>query len=243
MEFLTVVNIMKNDNLEIKDIELNINYKDSSMDLKRSSVLPGGIYGIITESFSKGRKSIFVAGELIRGGIKIIQYREKEEKTIREKFLECKEIRKMTKDAGVMFIVNDFIDIAMLTDADGVHIGQDDIPINEVRKLIGNRIIGLSTSSPIQAMAALKEGADYIGVGPIYRTNTKKDVCDPVGLEYLDYVVKNIPLPFVAIGGIKENNISEVLNRGARTIALISGIIGEDDIAGMVRKLSEKIIT
>jgi len=97
----------------------------------------------------------------------------------------------MTLDSGVTFIVNDNIDIAMMVKADGVHIGQDDLPIEKVRELVGDEmIIGISTHSPTQAEDAVRRGADYIGVGPLYRTYTKEDVCEPVGLEYLDYVVR-----------------------------------------------------
>jgi thiamine-phosphate pyrophosphorylase len=100
---------------------------------------------------------------------------------------------------------------------------------------------GLSTHSPAQAEAAVRLGVDYIGVGPIFATNTKKDVCDPVGLEYLDYVVRNIRLPFVAIGGIKEHNIAEIYRRGARCIALVTEIVGAPDIGVKVHALRAAI--
>lgn len=206
------------------------------------NVLPKGIYGITAEIFSRGRKNIEVVKAMVKGGIKIVQYREKEDKSIREMYEECKEIRKITRDHGVLFLVNDFIDIALLTDADGVHIGQDDLPVDEVRKLIGNKIIGISTHSAEQALKAVKDGVDYIGVGPIYKTYTKKNVCNPVGFEYLEYVVNNILLPFVAIGGIKENNIQEVIRRGAETIALVTEIAGADDIEAMVRRLQARLL-
>jgi thiamine-phosphate pyrophosphorylase len=129
--------------------------------------------------------------------------------------------------------------------ADGVHIGQDDWPVPAVRGLIGETMaIGLSTHSPDQAAAALASGVDYIGVGPIFETHTKKDVCDPVGLSYLDHVVREVPLPFVAIGGIKAHNIHEVAKRGAKCICLVTEITGADNIGGKIREirniLSEK---
>jgi thiamine-phosphate pyrophosphorylase len=199
--------------------------------------LPAGIYGITAEEYSNGRSNIAVVREMLRGGVSVVQYREKGEKSIRAKFEECREIRKITRDSGVLFLVNDFIDIAILTDADGVHIGQDDLPLTEVRKLVGGKIIGISTHSPEQAKKAAADGADYIGVGPIFKTQTKKNVCAPVGLSYLDFVVKNIDLPFVTIGGIKENCIDEVVRHGAKTIALVTEIVGAEDISGMVRRL------
>lgn len=108
--------------------------------------LPAGIYGITAEKFSNGRSNINVVREMIRGGVSVIQYREKyASKPIREIYEECLAIREMTRSAGVMFIVNDFIDIALLVDADGVHVGQGDLPVTAVRKLVGNKLIGLST--------------------------------------------------------------------------------------------------
>lgn len=144
----------------------------------------------------------------------------------------------MTARSGVTFIVNDHADLALMVGADGVHLGQDDLPPKRVRELVGDEmIIGLSTHSPAQAVAAVRSGVDYLGVGPIFPTRTKKDVCAPVGLEYLDFVVKNVNLPFVAIGGIKEHNIAAVYSRGARCIALVTEIVGAGDIAARVHSL------
>jgi thiamine-phosphate pyrophosphorylase len=202
-------------------------------------VFPRGIYGITAEKFSNGRSNLEVVRQMIAGGIKIIQYREKRpHKSFGEMLEECRALRTMTRESGVLFIINDYPDIAQLVDADGVHVGQDDFPVPEVRKLIGpNKLIGLSTHGPDQAAAAMEAGADYIGVGPIYSTQTKDDVCAPVGLGYLDHVVQHTSLPFVAIGGIKEHNIGEVLTHGATTICLVTEIVGADDIAATARRL------
>lgn len=203
--------------------------------------LEADIYGITAEEHSLGRSNIEVVAQMIESGIRIIQYREKE-KSDRQQYEECRKIREMTSDAGVTFIVNDSVALAMLVGADGVHLGQDDLPPQAVRKLAGGKmLIGLSTHSPAQAEAAMKLDIDYIGVGPIFATNTKKDVCDPVGLEYLEYIVKNIRLPFVAIGGIKEHTIAEVYRRGAGCIALVTEIVGAPDIHAKVRALRAAI--
>jgi thiamine-phosphate pyrophosphorylase len=195
------------------------------------------IYGILDYGLSKGRSNIEVASKMLEAGIKLIQYREKERKmgVILE---ECKVIRKLTKEAGATFIVNDFADIVNLVDADGIHIGQEDMPVDVVRSLVGpERILGLSTHSPAQADAAVQAGVDYIGVGPLFFTKTKKDVCSPVGLSYLDYVVKTHKIPFVAIGGIKISNIREVRAHGAHLCCLVSEIVGADDIVGTVQEI------
>lgn len=208
--------------------------------MNKKRILPAGIYGITAERFSLRRSNFEVAQAMIDGGIKIIQYREKRHhKSYREILAECEAIRDLTYKSDVLFIVNDFVDIALLVDADGVHVGQDDLPVEDVRRLLGSeKLIGLSTHSPKQAKEAEASGVDYIGVGPLYATQTKEDVCDAVGLEYLDYIVENCSLPFVAIGGIKKHNIGEVVDRGATTVCLVTEIVGAKDIAGTVKDLA-----
>lgn len=174
---------------------------------------------------------------MLASGIKMIQYREKDKK-LGLQYKECCQLRQMTQQSGAALIINDHIDLALMVQADGVHIGQDDLPVPKVRELLGpNKIIGLSTHSPDQAQAALAAGVDYIGVGPIFATKTKKDVCEAVGLEYLDYVVQNIPLPFVAIGGIKEENYGQVLRHGAKSAAMVTEIVGAPNIAMKIEAL------
>lgn len=209
-------------------------------DFKRKK-LDFPLYCITAQNLSNGRNNIDVVKEMIAGGAKIIQYREKY-REIKERFNECVEIKKLTEKAGVTFIINDNIDIALIVKPDGVHIGQDDLPIGEVRKLVGeNMIIGLSTHSPEQAQQAVKDGADYIGVGPLFETHTKDNVCAPVGLNYLDYVVNNINLPYVAIGGIKEHNIDSVIEHGAKCVCLVSDIVSSTDIKQKVSSILKHI--
>ena len=201
--------------------------------------IPKGIYGITGDDFSNGRSNYFCVEEMIKGGIKIVQYRAKTKDT-REKVKEAREIRELCRKNGVIFIVNDNVDIALLVDADGVHIGQEDMHPDDVRKLIGdNKIIGLSTHSEKQGMEAYKNpNVDYIGVGPIFPTTTKDTT--PVGLGYLEYAVKNLDLPFVAIGGIKAHNIDAIIAKGAQRVCLVSEIVGADSISDMARNLQER---
>ncbi len=197
------------------------------------------MYCITCEERSSGRTALEAAGEMLAAGVKIIQYREKE-KTKREKYLDCLRLRTLTLDHGALFIVNDDIDIALAVKADGAHIGQDDMPIEAAHALLGaEAVIGVSTHSPAQALEAVKRGADYIGVGPIYPTRTKKDVCAAVGLAYLDYAVRNLDIPFVAIGGIKLHNLDEVLKHGAKRAALVTEITEAPDIKGKVGEVME----
>ena len=208
--------------------------------LRSRIIIPEGIYGITGDNFSHGRGNYYCVEEMIRGGIKIIQYRDKM-KSKGEKVEEVKAIRKLCKENNVVFIVNDDIDIAMLVDADGVHIGQDDMTPEDVRQLIGNdKIVGLSTHSEEQGLAAYNNlNVDYIGVGPIFPTATKDRV--PVGLGYLEFAVKNLFLPFIAIGGIKDYNINEIVSRGAKRISLVSDIVSATHIASKISILNKII--
>lgn len=206
--------------------------------MRERIIIPEGIYGITGDNFAHGKSNLECVKAMIEGGIKIIQYRDKT-KSIKEKVKEAREIRELCKRNGVIFIVNDHVDIAILVDADGVHIGQDDMDPSDVRKLIGNnKIIGLSTHSEEQGMKAyLNPDVDYIGVGPIFPTTTKDTA--PVGLGYLEYAVKNLHLPFTAIGGIKEHNLHEIISRGAKNVCLVSDIVGADNITEKVKELQK----
>ena len=203
----------------------------------KKRALPAGIYAFTSELHSLGRSNLEVAGEILAAGVPILQYREKAKK-VRVMYEECLVLRAMTQQAGALLIINDHLDLALAVGADGVHIGQDDLPLSKVREIVGlDLMIGVSTHSPAQALAAVSGGADYIGVGPLFATHTKIDVCDPVGLDYLEYVVKNLEIPFVAIGGIKELNLAEIVKIGARTVALVTEIVGSPDISGKIKRL------
>ena len=203
-----------------------------------TNFLAGGIYAILSEEHSLGRSNVDVAGKLLEAGVRVIQYREKLKKA-GAMLEECLTLRKMTAQAGATFLINDHVDLSLLCDADGVHVGQEDLPVRAVRELLGpEKIVGLSTHNQSQAQAAKACGeVDYIGVGPIFPTATKKDVCEPVGLEYLDYVTGDIDLPFVAIGGIKEHNLTQVRERGANMICMVTEIVGAVDITEKIRTL------
>lgn len=175
----------------------------------------------------------------LQGGIKIVQLREKN--ALGDEFLtKAKALRELTRRYGALFIVNDRADIAILSDADGLHIGQEDMPIAEARKLIGSRIIGVSTHKIEEARKAAADGADYIGMGPVYATPTKEGRV-PVGLDYIRQVMKEIDIPAYAIGGISLDNIDEVKNTGATRFAVVREIMRAGNPDEVVKKLSEKI--
>ena len=145
--------------------------------------LPTGVYAITDSKSGKNKNFLEYCEDLLKGGAKILQYREKNRDS-KKLLREAQALRKLTLKYKALFIVNDYLDIALLSEADGIHLGQDDLPIREVRKILGyDKIIGISTHNPQEAQQAIADGADYIGVGPIFHTETKEDVGDPVTLE------------------------------------------------------------
>lgn len=151
---------------------------------------------------------------------------------------ECLELRRLTREAGACFIVNDHVDIAVLCEADGVHVGQEDLPVEAVRRLVGpDMIIGLSTHTPDQARAAVASGADYIGVGPIYPTQTKKDVCAAVTLDYLDWWLPTSPCLSSPSEASSATTLRTSSRTGARCCAIVSEFVSAPDIPARVAEV------
>ncbi len=163
---------------------------------------------------------------ILTSGIKFIQYREKE-KPRQRIYEEAIKLRRLTRDFNAVLIINDYADIALAVDADGVHLGQEDLPLNAAREIMGEKIIGISTHNLEQAKAAEAGGADYIGFGPIFHTTTK-DAGKPVGIDGLSIVKKNVNIPVVAIGGINLDNIEAAISAGADAVAVASAICRGD---------------
>jgi thiamine-phosphate pyrophosphorylase len=162
--------------------------------------------------------------KVLRAGLKWVQYRDKE-KSRREIYEEAIRLRKLTKDFNAVLIVNDYADIALAVDADGVHLGQDDLPVREAREIMWrDKIIGISTHSLEQAIDAEKEGADYIGFGPVFHTVTK-DAGRPKGTDLLQEIKRHVQIPVIAIGGINLENIKLVLDTGVDAVAVASAIL------------------
>lgn len=179
-----------------------------------------------------------IAEEACRGGAEILQYRDKRS-TQAEKLRRAKLIRGITERSDTLFIVNDDIDLALLSGADGVHLGQDDVSVSEARKITPkNFIIGKSTHSLEQAVSAEKDGADYIGIGPVYQTPTKEDYV-PIGVETVKSVIKNIKIPFVCIGGLNFDNIRELIDLGAKSVAMVREF--QNNTGDNVQKINKMI--
>jgi thiamine-phosphate pyrophosphorylase len=166
----------------------------------------------------------FTVEAALQGGLTLVQYREKvADDSI--KLSHAQKLRQMCHHYGALFIMNDRVDLAIAVDADGVHLGQQDVPIALARQLLGpQRIIGRSTTNPDELQRAIAEGADYIGVGPVYETPTKAGKA-AAGLEYIQYAAKHASVPWFAIGGIDPSNINDVLASGAQRVAIVRAIM------------------
>lgn len=181
------------------------------------------ITGRATDTLSFGEMTF----RALQAGVKWVQYRDKE-RSRREMYEESIRLMGIAKKFGAALIVNDHPDIALAADADGVHLGQDDLPVKEARKIMGkNRIIGISTHTVEQARNAGRDGADYIGFGPVFHTTTK-DAGRPMGIEMLREIKRQVQIPVIAIGGINAENIRPVLETGVDAVAVSSAILRGD---------------
>ena len=198
------------------------------------------VYPVTCEELSEGRSNLEVLEAVIRGGAKIIQLREKEYQK-KDLYHLALKFREMTLKEGVLLIINDHVDIALAVDADGVHLGQEDLPLTVARQLAPELLIGASTHSLEQALQAEKDGADYINIGPIFITKTKEGVESSLGPEAIARISPYIKVPFTVMGGIDEENLELVLAKGARRVAMVTAITRAADIAASVRLLKERI--
>ncbi len=187
--------------------------------------LPNGIYGITSRDF--GKTHVESAEMLLKAGIKIIQYREKNAST-REMLRDAIDIRKICKEYGAIFIVNDRIDIAIASDADGVHLGQEDMPIEIAKRMFPGKIIGISVSNIEETIEAQEKGADYLGAGSIFPTETKKD-SEVVGIDMLRDIMNVARIPVYAIGGITLENLDLIKRFKVRGAAVISAILNTEN--------------
>ena len=199
------------------------------------NLLDLSLYAILDPRFLEGRNLSDVACALVRGGATCLQLRDKEADSL-TLFQEARLLRVALRPLGIPFIVNDRLDIALTVDADGVHLGEKDIPIPEARRILGrDKILGASAASVAVAVQAEKDGADYIGFGAVFPTRTKEDA-QLSGLALLSRAKQAISIPVVAIGGIKLTNALKVLKAGADGLAVISDLMEAEDIAARARE-------
>ncbi|RKD24327.1 thiamine-phosphate diphosphorylase [Ammoniphilus oxalaticus] len=199
------------------------------------------VYLVMDLKGHRERSAYEIAAEAIAGGAEVVQIREKE--LSRPQFIElARPIRQLCKEQGVTFIVNDYLDLAIELDADGLHVGQDDLAGNEARKSLGNdKLIGISASSIKEAEIALANGADYLGVGSIYATATKADAGAAVTPALIEDVRKITTLPIVGIGGIKHGNAAPVIVAGGNAVAVVSAICNADNPMEATQRLKQEV--
>jgi thiamine-phosphate pyrophosphorylase len=200
------------------------------------------LYVITDERLGRGRSHLRIAEAAILGGADVLQLRDKEASSGRL-YRAALELRKITREAKVPFIVNDRLDVALAADADGVHVGQEDLPASVARRILGpGKILGVSAETVEEAIRAEEDGADYLGVGPVFEARgTKADAGEPVGLELIAQIRRRCRLPIVAIGGINAENARKVREAGADAVAVISAIVAADDIAQAARQLKLRL--
>ena len=199
-----------------------------------------GLYVIIDTKALKGRTEVEVTQKAIQGGAKAIQLRDKK-RSKRALLPVAQELKRVCASFGIPFLVNDYLDLALAVDADGLHLGQEDLPISVARRFLPlDKVLGCSAATVDEAVAAEKDGADYIAVGSIYETTSKQGT-RLAGTETLRQVKKAVSVPVVAIGGINEDNLAPVIAAGADAIAVISAVLGAEDVKGVVSRLAAKI--
>ncbi len=193
-----------------------------------------GLYFITTSEFGKRHEEL--AESVLKAGVRFVQFREKR-MSCRDMYEIAKRLRILTREYSARFVVNDRVDLALAVDADGVHLGQDDFPYEIVRDIFDG-IVGVSTHNVEEAKRA-EMYADYVSAGPVFRTKTKRDAREPIGIEGLKRIVSAVSKPVVAIGGINESNIEEVLKTGVSGVAVISAIANSENPEKSARRLLE----
>jgi thiamine-phosphate pyrophosphorylase len=207
-----------------------------TMERESDTIRRCALYIVTDSSLCRLPEEAMVAAAL-KGGAKVIQYREKEASTL-AMVATARRLRTLTAAHGAILIVNDRMDVALAAGADGVHLGQDDMPYEAARGILGEKaIIGITAHTVEEAFEAQQMGADYVGLSPIFPTATKTDAGPAAGLALVEEAARSIRIPKVAIGGINEANMKKVLAAGADCVAMISAVVTSEDIEGTVRRI------
>lgn len=195
------------------------------------------LYLVTDEHLARGRSTETIVTAAVAGGVTCVQLREKNIGT-RAFIAKAKELKSLLQPLGVPLIVNDRVDVALAAAANGIHLGQSDMTIEDARRIAGDDIIiGISAESLQDAIDAQAQGADYIGISPVFNTDTKKDIATPLGLEGISSIRQQTSIPLVAIGGINKGNIKSVIKAGADGIAVVSAIVSADSPEISAREL------
>jgi thiamine-phosphate pyrophosphorylase len=199
------------------------------------------LYLVTDRGLARGRTTLEIVQAAVRGGVTVVQLREKECDT-REYIEQALTLKEFLTTRGIPLIINDRVDVAQAVAADGIHLGQSDMPLTMAKKILGDSmIIGISAESLRDAVEAEKGGADYLGISPIYTTPTKTDTAPPLGLEGLKEIRKTVKLPLVGIGGLNNDNSADVIRHGADGVAVVSAIVAADDPEAAAKELKHVI--
>ena len=201
----------------------------------------GDLYVVITEAFCTGRAPSEILIKALEAGVRMVQLREKNSSD-RDLYYRALEFREITAEKNALLLIDDRIDIALAVGADGVHLGQDDLPLEAARRLAPEMIIGCSTHSVHEAVSAQKEGASYVNIGPIFATQTKSGTSSALGPQIIDTVRPHLGIPWTVMGGIKESNIDQVVERGAKHVAVVTAVTAADDVSAACAALRRKIV-
>jgi thiamine-phosphate pyrophosphorylase len=200
------------------------------------------LYVVTDESLSKGRSNVEVARLAYEGGADVVQLRMKgasKEDMLRDALA----IKEIADDLGRFFIVNDNVEVALESEADGVHLGQSDMSARKAMGILGpGAIVGVSVTNVAEALRAKEDGADYVGVGSIFSTATKPDAAQCLGLDAIYEIKQSVDIPLVAIGGINRGNIQDVIRAGADSAAVVSAVVSQDDIKKAAHDLRDLIL-
>ncbi len=201
-----------------------------------------GLYVVITEKFCRGKSSLDILKDSIEGGAVAVQLREKDLSPDQLRNLAQQWVDLLQQYSNPpAFIINDYVDVALAVGADGVHLGQSDLPCEAARKLAPDLIIGVSSHNLEEAVAAQAAGASYVNIGPIFDTQTKEGVGDGLGVDLIKNISPHLKIPFTVMGGIKNYNIEQVLSVGARRIAMVTEITQSFDVVAKVARLQDTI--
>lgn len=199
------------------------------------------LYVVITEQFCAGRSALDVLDAVLDAGVRLVQFRENGLDDA-EMYRRCDAFRERTREAGALLIVDDRLDIALAAGADGVHLGQTDLPTDAARRIAPELIVGASSHNLDEALAAQEAGASYVNIGPIFPTQTKSVSTGAVGPGMIEVVAPHLRVPFTCMGGIKIENIHEVLRRGARHVAVVTAVTAALDVRAAAAELRRAIM-
>lgn len=199
------------------------------------------LYVVVTEEFCKGRSPLHILEQALEAGVTLVQLREKS-MTDRQLYERAVEFRERCHRYGALLIVDDSVDVALAAAADGVHVGQEDLPVSVARTLAPDLIIGCSTHSLEEALAAQQAGARYVNIGPVFATQTKTGTFSSIGPEQIGRIASHLAIPWTVMGGIKESNVGQVIEQGAKRVAVVTAVTAADDVKAACAALRQSIL-